>query len=522
MGLRPLIIRFMASENRAYIANDNGAPNNPAHDDRMGFNHFVKTLSTSPDLRRQQGHTQNPQRPSPMVSQPINNEQAKPRPPGGQFRFSLWPLLLFIAISGFTYLSLVTPNPASRILALAGLTVSSVISAALSEQKEAYRFKAVTLLIAITAWTIALITLAQNFGLNIFSPYNPGLYISTALVTLAAAWSLKSRLALIISVTITALWGYGVYAGYIEFSALLAAIPILVAAQVFISQRYGDGFSRRLAQFILYGWGLCALTLAAMSGFTTPEFFISSLTLLTGFIYFASTHPLHIWAQDNRRGTALLTWFAFISCCLASGWLWIIPASSENIAAELSPMMDFVWQVGLITGALALSAAALFRNPHTSHSLMRRLMGATFVIIIAASHYFKSFGDIGVNAQSLNASYVIAAMVLLGGISIIVLSKFLSAIRYSHNGYLLLCGLLIFALFASFVSISSIDIELLYIAMIGALITIFGLALTRKRPIEFRHKPNTYRPLKSSGFRKNKPQHLTSPYPNSASQPLAS
>lgn len=522
MGFHPINIRFMGLENRAYIANDNGAPSDPSYDDRMGFNHFVKTLSQSPDLRRRQGITQSSATPPSINSEPANTEQTRARPPGSRSGLSLWSLLLFIAILGFTYLSLVTSHPASRIIALTGLFLSSIIAAAVSEQKQAYRFKAVTILIAIAAWVITLITLSQSFGLDIFSPYNPKFYITTALVTLAAARGLRSRLALIISVSITALWAYAVYVGYIEFSASLAAIPILAAAQVFISQGLGDGFSRRLAQLILYGWGLCALMIAAMSGFTTPEFFLSALTLLTGFVYLASTHPFFIWSQDNRRGTALLTWFALISCCLASGWLWIVPTASQSSGAGLSPMMDFIWQVGLITGALALSAAALFRNPRTSHSLMRRLMGAILIMIIAASHYFKSLRDIELNVQDINAGYVIAAMILFGGISIIVLSKFISAIRYSHNACLLLSSLLILALFAGFVSISSIDDELLYIAVIGALMTIFGLALTHKKSTAFQRAQTTYRPLKSRGINPNKTRQITSLRHNTASQPLAS
>lgn len=495
----------MGLENRAYIANDNGAPDQPSRDDRMGFNHFVRAAAKSGKARQSLGTAQSTPT-HPVDSTAGDSQRNKTQPPAHGFGAALWPVLFLLAILGTAYLSLTAPNPASRLLALTGLFGLTMAAAGLSERSGAYRLKAVSLFTAIAAWVGGLLTLAQSFGLDVFNPAASQLYIITSIITLAAAWALKSRLALILSVAITALWGYAVYAGYISFNNAFIALPVIAGLQIFISQHLGDGFSRRLSQFILYGWSLCALMIAAMSGFTTPAFILSALTLLTGLIYLSSTHPFYVWARNKSRGIAVFTWFAFMSCCLATGWLWLAPADIDLSEAALSPMMDFIWQAGLIFGALALAAAALFRNPRLSHSLSRRLIGAVVIMALAASHYFKSVNQSGAAGQDWDAVYVIAMMALLGGLGIVTLSKLISAIRHGHSGYIFLSSLFALALFASFTSMSAVDLELLYISGIGALITIFGLALTHKKTARYTQSQNTYRPLKEASARHNEVQ----------------
>ncbi len=495
----------MGLENRSYIANDNGEAEKLGRDDRMGFNDFLKTSHNHIERQRPKDTARPPHHSSRRRQTPPPNVPPSARP------WAMIGALTLLAVSLLTaYLSLTSSVAASRLLGFTALIIMALIGAALSERKGAYRLQALCILTALLVCFGLTITLAQNFGLDVFNPSNASFWISTSLIALISAWSLRSRLALIISIALTVFWAYAVYTGSVRFGPSLWGLLIITGLQIITAQTLNDGFSRRLSQLVIYGWGLSALVMAAMSGLTSPPFIISALTVLTGLLYISSTHPFHIWAQDNSRGIALFSWFALMSCTLAAVGLWLMPPSALGISeTSASPLMSFIWQLGLIAGSLMLFATALFRRTRLSHSLSRRLIGALLISSLAASHYFLAQAAI-TNTNNIGAIYMILAMVLLGGLSVMTANKFASAIRYGHTGCIILSFILILALIGSFVLISDDNSELLFISGISALVTIFGLSVSHKRRAEFQQRTDVYRPMKAS--KQQQPHANDAPY----------
>ncbi len=484
----------MGLENTAYVANDNGLAQLLGYDDRMGFHGFLKSVKDNQTEQSLSGDN-NTQTASSLAdsSQTLENRIKTPKIKSSGFYFGL--MLLVIVIITSALISLMTSSPSLRVLSLTSLIIFTVIAAFMSERKQAFRLKDISLLITLCACLWIMINLAQYFGLYIFNASQTGFWLTSALISLVTAWALKSRLALIVSIAATAFWGYMLFNGQISSGPLALALPAIAALQVFTAYNLGDRFSRRLPQFILYGWGLTALVFASISGLTTPSFILSALTLLTGLIYLSTTHPFRVWQLNRSRGISISSWFAFMGCCFASFWVWVIPSTFGISSVILPPIIEFIWQVGLIFGGISLTAAILFRRTSTSHSLGRRLLGGIAILILSASHYVIAINGAGFIDETINALFMIAAIILIGGLTIIIMNKFMAAIRFGHKWAMVLSLTAMIALFTAYAFVSNIDIRLLSIAAISALFTIFALALTRRPPPQIDPSSKVFRPL---------------------------
>lgn len=457
----------------------------PIKDDRMGFYNFLKASQN--ERFKQEARIE-----SQRLQALENDTKSSFKHHASNIAYGV----LLTAIICTAILSLITTHPDIRIIGLTLLTALGLIAAGLSSHHGAYRLKSVSILMALTACLGLMTTLAQSFGVHIFSSSQSSFWITAALISLVTAWVLKSRIALIISIALTVFWSYAAFTAHISLSPAFFALPFFAALQVLVAYNFGDGFSSRLSQLILYGWGLTALLIAMVSGLTTPVFILSGLTLSTGLIYLSTTHPFSIWASDPRRGLSLLSWFAFMCCCIATSWQWLIPTALGDARTPLPPLTDFIWQIGLISGGLALSAAALFRRAYTSHSLPRRICGGLIIFGLAGSHYLIATQTTGLANNNLGTIFMISAVLLLGGLSIVVINKVAVAIRYEHNGFILTSLVIMIAVFLSLIFVSQINSNLLYVSGLGALLTIFGLSLTQKHIPTFDANTTIYRPLK--------------------------
>ena len=480
----------MGLGSQIYAFNDNSPLTHQGVDDRMGFNAFLREAKLAKENEARQEEAK--------LLQAQNN--AEPR--RASFKSFIQPLKVtsLLLLEGLILLSvfllITVTSPMTKIFALNSLALSSLIMSARSKLGQYGRWHEVWAVIALASCFGAIYLLGTDFAVTGLSLSGSLAWVMMAAIALVVSALIQSRTALILSLMITSIWGYGLFTSSISLSPIILAFPVLAAMQFIAAEDSRDKVVRLSYQLMLSAWTIGAIYLANMSGITTPQMLITAVMLISALLYAASTHPFKIWKSDPLKGTALLGWTGVMLAVLMTAWFWISPERFGLLSGASilpSPLANFIWQIGLIGAIGLLFIISALRHSRASYSLSRRLLGAFVMALLPLSLFFQQELHLFFNRYGLELIPLYFALACFGSVAILTLRKFISAIRFEHFGWMLVCTLLAIGTSISLSAIPEWTTDLILVTIIAALGTSCALMWTQKKYAA----PNTvYKPYK--------------------------
>jgi len=472
------------------LANDNGDLSNEQLDDRTGFKNFLESFRSETHLAALEQAKADSLQESETVASPFEASLET-------FKLVAATLLAGLAILSLWLLSQ-RNDPAQLILAFSGLSITGIGLAYIAENKQNWRVKSLGVLIALLSCFSVVYMLGTYFAVNALNPSQHLFWLALTGFAFAASYALRSRIALLISICMTAVWGYTQFTGFTPLTEMGLLLPIMAGLLCVRSSLILDNIGRITSGAIALTWALGASFMAYTSSLVTAPLLLSLGIMFIGIVYIASTHPLKTWHMDHMKTTSTGTWAVAIIMLLATAWLWLY--ASFALSTPETPLNRFMWQLALIGGGSTLFAISLVRGVRHAHSLSRRLLASASFTALAASLYFQSNIIDYFVANKLDAAPYYATMFLIGIAAALTFNRLFASIRYEHKSGIVISLLLIIATGTSLSLLSKLETDGFGVFALSAILTIWTLVYTQKinRPV-----PTIYKPLKSSSQPKN-------------------
>ena len=478
----------------ANIANDNGGLSTGQFDDRTGFKNFFENFKV--DYEAETRAKNEALKAQLAQAQALLTQTQEPASKAHiKTALNLLKKMGMVIIAGIAVMSLWLLSkpfdPAQHLVAFSGLICAGLTVGYKAERKQNWRLKSLGVLIALISFYALIYCLGAYFSVSEFLPSNHMFWLTLSGFAFAASYALASRIALMISISMTAVWSYMQFSGFLPISEMSLFLPFIASGLTIRSGINKDKIGSMSSGLIAISWFIAANIFAFTSGLATAPFLLSIAILCIGIYYIASTHPLNVWKMNRWKTTSIIVWGAAITAVIASSWIWLYAAL--EISPPASPLNQFIWKLALIGGGGAILAAAFLRSSKHAHSLPRRLLGSISFIALAASHYFQKDIISFAETHEIEALPYFTAMVLMGVAATLTLSRFLSSIKYQHKAGLIISLCLITAIIASLSLLGSLETGGLLIFAMCAIVTIWILACTQTKDLSVQ---TVYRPMK--------------------------
>ncbi|MEP6341971.1 MAG: hypothetical protein ABJ275_01550 [Maricaulaceae bacterium] len=478
--------------NNTQAVNDNVDVVESGLEDRIGFNSFLKTMivekSVVEDSARVSGHIE-------RDITPPNRILLK------TFGCVLLVLCIFAAICG----ALVTTSPIIHILSLGVLTIAFAIIVTMSSRKPYSALHSLSLLAGIVSSFGLMAMMGESFAITSLNVSNDSFWVMAAIMSITVGVILKSRMALMVSITMTALWGYGYLSSSLNISLAVFAFPLIAISHILLASYLSDKIGKTASILMFWVWGGTVLSIAYSKGFLVFPMMISGLVLGFGAYYLAKAHVLNAWASGNQKPTRPWTWMFLMSSCLLAVLSWwnkdIFPVTGTE-----TTLTQFVWRIGLIGGACLLVAISFLRRSGQSYSFPRRLISAIVILSIAGALHYQPETTTRFGKYLTADTKLMIYAATLGSIAILSVIKFISAIKNGSISWLIAATFILFGVFLASAQIEIVTLDLMGIALLSAMVSLCALAWTQT---EINEASSTYRPLSERDKRR---LHLSNPY----------
>ena len=470
----------MGEGNQIYAVNDNVHFDKNGLEDRTGFNSFLKAARiekyTKMHALLKQGALEN------------DNYPPNPTYTGLTYISAIFlGLCTLVAIYGL----IATTSPALHIVSQGVLIAVAIIASAVSTLKGRERFQAFGLCAGIIMSIGLMIIIGEYFSVTPLQMSSGSFWIMAAGISLAVGALLTSRVALIMSITSTALWGYGYLSGNLSVSLAVIAFPVIAICQILLSTHLADSIGKFASVLMLCVWGGTVLSIAYANGFLIIPMIASGLILGFGALYVSKAHMLDAWTPVKQKPTYPLVWLLLMGSSLLAV-LWLSSPELFPIIERTTPLTHTIWQFGLVGGGLLISALSFTGQSRQSYSFARRIMSSIVIISIASALYYQT--DIEARlAQGLAAE--IKLLIYTGALGILTLLtaiKFTSAIKNGYILWLMASSFIFVGVFLAATQLESWSLEMVAVSVLAGMVTLCAIAWTQK---EVTQPTSIYRPL---------------------------
>ena len=470
----------MREGTQIYAINDNVHFDESGLEDRTGFNSFLKAArlekSTKIDTLHKQGTLEN------------DNFTSKPTFVGMTYISAIFlGLCTLIAIYGL----IATSSPALHIVSHGVLISMAIIGSAISTLKGRERFQAFGLCAGIIMSFGLMVIIGEYFSVTALQISSDSLWVMAAGMSLAVGALLKSRVALTLSITTAALWGYGYLSGNLSVSLAIISFPIIAICQIWLSAHLADPIGKFASVLMLCVWGGTVLSIAYANGFLIIPMIASGLILGLGAFYVSKSHMLDAWTPVKQKPTYPLVWLLLMSSTLLAV-LWLSSPEIFLTIGRKTPLSQIIWQVGLIGGGLILLALSFTRQSRQSYSVARRLMSSIVIILVAAVLYYQTAIEARLGQELAAEIKLLTYTGALGILTILTAIKFISAIKNGYILWLMASSFVFVGIFLTATQLEVWSLEMVAMTVLSGLISLCAIAWTQK---DVTQPSSIYRPL---------------------------
>ena len=465
----------MATHTDKNLANDNGAGAHPKLDARASFHNLLDKLRA--DINWNKADTPLSQNEDKAEDDEVSQERRPFKYRAQSIIKGATYALLFILLGFSAWLLTSSTDPFAHVTAFGGLLISGLAAASMANAHQRWRLKALSVLFALFSGFAALFTLGAFFDVTWLNITENGFWFALSLLSLWASYAFKSRIALYMSLVITALWVYMLLSGSIELSSGVFWLPLTAAFQTLVAKLNQDKFGLAIAGSMILGWSIALTVFAQRTGVVTFPFIMSLLLIAAGVIYTATAHPIKVWYKDKSRTTGLIAWAALMMSAIATSWMWLY--ATLDVSDAPTALSNFLWQLALIAGIGILFASIFIRRRKTAHKLSRRLFRAFAVMGLALTHYFQHDILAILQQKDLETLPYFAAIAMLGAITTLTLSRFLSSMTYEHRSGMVVSLAVACAIGASMSILVTISQSALWLFLGAAILMLWCLAMTQ-------------------------------------------
>ena len=449
-------------------------------EDRTGFNAFLKDVKLEKITKEEE-----------LLKQDVLESDNEPTNPALIWLKSNYPIFLrsitFVCLIGLIFV----PSPALQTISLSALIVISIIISALSAMKGRERFHALGLFAAIAMSFGLMVMIGEYYAVTPLQISSDSLWVMAAGMSLAVGALLKSRVALIISITAVAIWGYGYLSETLSVSLAVFGFPIIAICQILLSNYLEDRVGKFASVIMLCVWAGIVLSVAYANNLLIVPMMLSGVILGLGAFYIFKSHMLGVWAPAQQKPTYPLVWLLLMGCTLlAALWFWS-PDSFPTIGRK-TPLTQAIWKAGIVGGGLLLLGVSLKRPSRQSYSFARRSMSSIVIMSIAAGLYYQ--GDIEARlGQELTAEfYTLIYTGTLGILAFLTATKFAIAIKNDDLLWFMVPCFVFFGVFFAATQVEIWSLEMITVSVLAAMVTACAIEWTKKDSTD---ASSIYRPL---------------------------
>lgn len=478
--------------NKTQAVNDNVDVFESGLEDRIGFNSFLKTMivekSVAEDRESLSGHIESETTPPDHILLKAVS-------------YIILVLCIFAAICGL----LLTTSPIIHTLSFCVLTIAFAMIVIMSSRKSHTVLHSLSLLAGLVSSFGLMAMMGESFAITSLNVLNDSFWVMTAVMSIAIGVILKSRVALMVSITMTALWGYGYLSSNLNISSAVFAFPLIAISQILLSGYLSDKIGKIASIIMFWVWGGTVLSMAYSKGFLVVPMMISGLVLGFGAYYLAKAHVLDAWGPENQKPTRPWTWMLLMGSCLLAVLAWwnqdLFPVTGTE-----TTLTQFIWRIGLIGAACLLVGMSFLRRSMQSYSLPRRLLSAVIIISIAGVLHYEPEITARFGEHLTRDTKLLIYTAALGSAAILSVIKFISAIKNGSISWLIAATFVMLGVFLASAQIEILTLDLIGTALLSAMISLCAIAWTQK---EINEPSSTYRPLSERDKRR---LNLSNPY----------
>ena len=463
---------------QTHATNDNLHLTKHGFEDRTGFNSFLKAMTAEKTYLDESLQTQSIE------------ESHKP-----SLLIKIFQTLAYIGLSlvavAAVFSLVATTSPLLHVISLVSLVTLSVSLSFYSAYKSFDRLQALSLIVAILLSFGLMVMIGDYFALTLLNISNDGLWLITTAMSLTIGGLLKSRTALMLSITMATLWGYGYLSGSLNITQAVIGFPVAALGQIFLSSYLADRIGKFASILMFWIWGGTVLSLAYAQGLLIIPMMISGLMMGFGAYYVSKAHMLNAWSETQQKPTRPWSWLALMSTAFLAALFWWSPSLFPTIG-NASPLTQFIWQIGLVAGSCFMLIASLLRRSRDTYSLSRRILSSLVIIAVSTALYFQPRIIAFLGSPLANEIRLAIYLATIGVLAVLAFRKFTQAIRNSYLSWLMASSLILIGIFFACVQIEFWTYEITTVSVIAGMICLCALAWTQKET----NKPSSvYRPL---------------------------
>jgi len=346
----------MGKRHRIITANDN-SPRHEAYT-ASALKHAIATKPNASDTSY----------PTTFIFDKDSNERAsEPKNTSGfkgrslKLSIILWLTAVMMGLSNFVMATTTELKAISTLAVLwAGLWTSYVAA-----DYKRWRLSELAIVSALGGLMGAITLAANYFGLNL--TLVDGL-ILMSILSLAMGHALKSRIAILASISASLLWAIISFLGLAPINNLMVLFPLLGLGQIYCGSKINSGLAIGLAVGTLY-YSLIGLltTLWANDLISLP--YASSLL----FIIAVAHHRSGKAAEDSKIiGSNIHIYAGWLVAVISAAlfqYFWLSPDAMPLVTETLSPIAMEAWKMSVGLSILAIFVSGIIRFKHTQITL---------------------------------------------------------------------------------------------------------------------------------------------------------
>jgi len=272
-----------------------------------------------------------------------------------------WTAAVLFMIGTFSFGSGTGPKVFSAIALLWTGLWSSYITA----DHGHWRLSEISIVTALIGLMGAITTSVNYFGLGL--TLADGLLLMS-IFPLSIGYLLKSRICILASICASLVLGALGFAGLVETTTLLLAVPFICAAQVFMGTKIRSGLAITLAVITGYYW-VINIILTGWSADNLPLTFAAAALFSIGVAHHRSGKSI----EDKRlTGSSVhihAGWIAAMIGAIGFQYFWLNPEAIQSSTATLSVSGMNVWKGTILASLAIIFCSAMIRYKHSQISL---------------------------------------------------------------------------------------------------------------------------------------------------------
>ena len=203
--------------------------------------------------------------------------------------------------------------------------------------------------------------------------------ILMSILPLFIGYLLKSRICILASICASLIWGVLNFTGLEETSNIVALLPLICAAQIYMGTKIQSGMAITLAVITGYYW-IANITLTAWSADNLPLTFAAAAIFIIGTAHYRSGKAAEDKLLTGSSVHIYAGWIAAMIGAIGFQYFWLNSEAIQNSTATLSVSGLNLWKGVIAISLMIIISSAVIRYKHSQISLA----GIFILIVISA------------------------------------------------------------------------------------------------------------------------------------------